>query len=349
MVFVSAPSLSLAAGITFLSNATPMARAWQPSWRRHSHLIVSRLSKAMPGAWLFSRPLGLPYLVSITQVPSIRRTFIPEESNAKLANEITNDTPNRKAHCLPSSTCQHSLEAWIIRTGLSWFFRLRSFESSSRVSFSFPDAHSGAYRRYDRCLVSKRYARRADGRTKDRIDLAAALWFRSIWHNILHSGVDVSTILSGVLHIGKQSQPWDGYQVKRRVFFFLRLGCLALVFQRHFTRNNIISIDLLTPHGHHPISSIPAGYVLEFAWGASWHVPVKVCSYLKVYSRLCYYLHLVDRAECFFLYPCWREVGRMELTVHIDNERLPESELFGLPYWYWYGIDIPFSMTFGII
>ena len=57
----------------------------------------------------------------------------------------------------------------------------------------------------------------------------------------------------------------DGYQVKRRVFFFLRLGCLALVLQRHFTRNNIISTDLLTPHGHHPFSSIPAGYVLEVA------------------------------------------------------------------------------------
>ena len=39
----------------------------------------------------------------------------------------------------------------------------------------------------------------------------------------------------------------------------------------------------------------------------------------------------------------------MELTVHIDNERLPESELFGLPCSYLYVIDIPFSMLFGII
>lgn len=123
---------------------------------------------------------------------------------------------------------------------------------------------AGERRLINHCLVSRRYARRVNGRTKNRIDLAAALSNTSFW----------GTILSGVLHIGKQ----DWYQGERRRFFlstrvfgfgsrvfFLRLGYLALILQRHYTRNNMISTGLLTPPGHHPISSIPAGYVLEVA------------------------------------------------------------------------------------
>ncbi|EDR07028.1 uncharacterized protein LACBIDRAFT_328298 [Laccaria bicolor S238N-H82] len=57
-----------------------------------------------------------------------------------------------------------------------------------RITLAYSDAHSGR----------ARYARRVNGRTKNRIDLAAALSNTSFW----------GTILSGVLHIGKQ----DWYQ-----------------------------------------------------------------------------------------------------------------------------------------
>jgi len=88
----------------------------------------------MQGAWFFSRPLELWYLVSITQVPTIWRTLATDASKAKLANE----DHERDAESQGTLPPELNVPAFIGSLNYSHRSILVSLIAEFRITFAYP-------------------------------------------------------------------------------------------------------------------------------------------------------------------------------------------------------------------